>query len=61
METDNSEDDSLVIEHIRYIRAVIDRIDRRLDILTKHVDQIERTTAGHSAELSELNIRLGRE
>jgi hypothetical protein len=55
------EDDVLMIEHVRYIRALIDRIDKRLDDLTSHVGQIERTIAGYSAELAELNIRLGRE
>ncbi len=58
---DVSENDSLAIEHIRYILAGIDRLERAIEELADRATQIEKTIVGHAGELAGLNMKLDRE
>ncbi len=62
-----AEPDSLILEHLRHIRGQLDRIELRLDDLTRRVGRIETdvaqihvTLAEHSVGFDRLDMRVTR-
>jgi hypothetical protein len=59
--------DNLVLEHLRHIRAKVDRTDQRLDSVEMRIGAIERILSGHhvsefnqNEELDRLKLRMDR-
>jgi archaellum component FlaC len=55
-----AEADNLILEHLRHMRAQLDRMESRLEDAVARPGHLERSVADHSVQLAEINTKLDR-
>jgi len=49
---------NIVLEHLQYIRLIVDGIERKANVLTARVSSLEQSTACLHVNLAKINNRL---
>ncbi len=55
-----AEVENLVLEHLRYMRGQLDRVEHKLEDVIARLGHLERAVADHSVQLAEINTKLDR-
>jgi len=55
-----AEVENLVLDHLRHMRGQLDRMEHKLEDVIARPGHVERSVAGHSVQLAEINTKLDR-